>query len=240
MFATILPELYILAGFAILVLIAYAGVNTYIKARISREIMEHTTPFSLESEDTSVSMLVLGDSTGVGVGADRPEETVAGRAARHIGATYVENLAEVGAETEDLLEQARKAKLPHYSLLLIHIGGNDVILFHNPKKTGAYLSDFLENAPRADKVIILSAGNVGGATIFPRLIRLLHTFLNRRLHRVFENVAKKHGVTYVNLYEPFYKDPFLRDPNRYLSMDGLHPSSYGYGLWFEKVKTVLS
>lgn len=234
-----LPELYILLAFAVLVTIAYVGLNTYLKARISREIMEHTTPFSLMSEDHTISMLVLGDSTGVGVGADRAEESVAGRVAHHIGATYVENLAEVGAETEDLLEQAEKAKLPHYSLLLVHIGGNDIIQFHSAKKTGRYLDAFLENAPRADRIIILSAGNVGGATIFPPLFRFLHTSLTLKFHKVFEEVAKKHGGTYVNLYEPFYKDPFLRDPNRYLSMDGLHPSSYGYGLWFEKVKQAL-
>lgn len=86
---------------------------------------------------------------------------------------------------------------------------------------------------------MLSAGNVGGATLFPPFVRPFHTATNLRFHKEFAKVAAAHGALYVNLYEPFWKDPFLRDPRRYLSRDGLHPSTYGYGLWFDKVKAAL-
>ncbi|MCI0597501.1 hypothetical protein L0Y34_00270, partial [Candidatus Parcubacteria bacterium] len=55
-------------AFGVLAVIAYWGANTFFKARISRELMEHEAPFRLESTDYSQTLLVLGDSTGVGVG----------------------------------------------------------------------------------------------------------------------------------------------------------------------------
>ena len=220
----------------VLALIAYAAANLYFKARVARELMDHETPFVHESEDHSKTLLVLGDSTGVGVGAERPEHTVAGRLAEYVGATHVENYAVSGAETADLLEQIEKAKLPRYDYILVHIGGNDILAFHNAKKVAQTLNETLPVLPKAGQVLLMSAGNVGGVTMFPFVLRPFHTALNLRYHKEFERVCHAWGVTYVNLFEPFWKDAFLRDPNRYLSRDGVHPSTYGYGLWFDKMK----
>lgn len=231
-----LELLQMLVVIGILALIAYWGANMYFKIRISRELMEHETPCVKESDDTSKTLLVLGDSTGVGVGAEKCEDTVAGRLSAYVDATWVENYAESGAEVSDLKEQIAKAKREHYDYLLIQIGGNDILMFHSAKKTAGELADALAILPRADNVYLMSAGNVGGSTMFPHLIRPVYTALNLRFHTEFSKVAKAFGATYVNLFEPFWKDPFLRDPARYLSLDGLHPSSYGYGLWFDKLK----
>lgn len=231
-----LELLQMLAVVVVLAVIAYWGANMYFKIRISRELMEHETPCVIESEDRSKTLLVLGDSTGVGVGAEKCEHTVAGRLAEHLGATWVENYAESGAEVSDLKEQIAKAKLERYDHLLIQIGGNDILLFHSAKKTAGELADALAMLPSSDAVYIMSAGNVGGSTMFPHIIRPFYTALNLQFHKEFGRVAHAFGATYINLFEPFWKDPFLRDPARYLSLDGLHPSSYGYGLWFDKLR----
>jgi lysophospholipase L1-like esterase len=224
----------------VLAVVALEAANTYFKTRISRALMDHETPFTLSSFDYRTTMLVLGDSTGVGVGADKAEHTVAGRLAKHVGATYVENYAASGTETAELGEQIKKAKLPRYDYVLIHTGGNDILAFHNPKKTARELGQILAELPQAGKVIVLSAGNVGGSTIFPHVIRPVYTALNLRFHKEFGRICHAYNAVYVNLFEPFWRDPFLRDPRRYLSRDGLHPSLYGYGLWFEKVRDALS
>ena len=59
-------------------------------------------------------MLVLGDSTAVGIGAMRPEESVAGRVSNFLNADRVENYAVSGAVTNDLNEQMKNAALPKY------------------------------------------------------------------------------------------------------------------------------
>jgi lysophospholipase L1-like esterase len=227
------------AGLLILAILGYWATNTFLKARISRELMAHETPYKNETSDYTKTLLVIGDSTGVGVGADRAEDSVAGRLSAYIGATYAENYAVSGAMVEDLPAQIQKAKLPKYDYLLIQIGGNDIFAFHNAKKTAAHLSNIFGTLPPAEKIILMSAGNAGGGTLFPPPMRPFHTMVNMALHKEFARVAHGWRAIYVELYEPFWKDPFLRDPSRYLSGDGLHPSSYGYGLWFDKVKAAL-
>ncbi len=193
--------------------------------------------FSKDGDMNGISLLVLGDSTGVGVGADKPEDTVAARFAGEIAASYVENRAVNGATTKDLPAQIEHAKLPHYSYILIGIGGNDIIRFHRVGKAEDALVHALEKLPKAERVIIYSAGNVGAATFFPWFIRPFHTRLNLAYHKAFAAVAEKYGAHYVNLYEDPSRDPFVRQPTMHLSEDGLHPSSLGYGLWFEKIRS---
>jgi len=223
----------------ILALVCYWAGNTLLKAKASKRLMEIETPYRNESADYAKTMLVLGDSTGVGVGAQKPEDTVAGLTAAYIGATYAENYAVSGAAVEELPGQIAKAKCDSYDLVLVHIGGNDILAGNDPKKVAPRLTEILKTLPQAGKVVVLSAGNVGGATIFPHVIRPFHMWLTLAYHKAFTPAVESAGGTYVNLYMPLLKDPFLRRPNYYLAPDGLHPSSAGYALWFEKVKEAL-
>lgn len=218
---------------------AYAGIMLYFRAHAARLMMAEEHPYKNESIDYAKTLLVLGDSTGVGVGADKPEESVAGRLASYIGATHTENYAVSGATVADLKPQIEKVTLKSYDFILIQIGANDIIFFRGAKRTAQQLDIFMMMLPEARQTILMSAGNVGGATIFPFVVRPFHTWANLEFHKWFERVAKRRGATYVNLYEPRHIDPFLREPERYLSKDGLHPSSEGYGLWFEKIKQAL-
>lgn len=223
----------------VLAIVLYSASNTLMKAKESQRLMANERPYRNETTDTSKTILVLGDSTGAGIGATRPEDSVAGQVAEYIGATHVENYARSGAAVEELPVQITQAKQKEYDLILIHIGGNDILSFHDPKKVAPQLGEILKTLPAAKKVVVLCAGNVGGATIFPRLIRIFHTSLTLEYHKLFGEAVAASGGTYVNLYEPRDKDPFLKDPEKYLAKDGLHPSSEGYRLWFEKVKNVL-
>lgn len=226
-------------GVFILVVIAYWGANTFFRARISEALMADQNPFQKPGTDYAMTMLVLGDSTGAGVGADKPEDSVAGRLARYLEATYVENYAVAGAMTEELTYQIQKAKLPKYDVILMQVGGNDILAFHNSKKTAAKLSDVMSKLPPAKRVILMSVSNVGGAVLFPPPMRPFHTMETLAFRREFARVAHGWHALYIDLYDPFYRDPFLRNPYRYLSRDGLHPSSYGYGLWFDKLRAAL-
>ena len=221
---------------AILSVFAYWGANLYLKARVSQQLLEEDMAYKNVSEDQSVSLLVLGDSTAVGIGANTPEETVPGRFAAYIGATYVENHAVVGAAAADIAPQLAQAALKEYSYVLVMVGGNDILSWHDPKEAAGELEKVLKQLKAAKGVYVMAAGNVGGATIFPHPVRPFHTRLNLRVHEEFTKVAAATGATYINMYQKPSEDPFFQDPERYLSGDGLHPSSDGYQLWFEKLK----
>lgn len=230
--------LFILGGLA-LVLVAYGGIKFYLTVQVSKKLISETIAFEKKGEGTENAVLVLGDSTAVGIGADRPEESVAGRMSAYLNADSVENYAVSGAVIKDLNAQRERATLPKYRLILIQIGGNDIIRFAPAEKAGEELRRAIRALPEADKVVIISAGDVGGATLFPWPVRPFHTRLNTKYHETFARIASEEGVTYVNFGDSPATKMINEKPEVYLSADGLHPSSEGYRLWFEEIQSSL-
>lgn len=220
--------------------VAYWVWNFYSKYQVTKQLLKTTVAYNLDSADHSKALLVLGDSTGVGVGAQKPEDSVAGRLAISMGATYVENRAVSGAQVADIAGQLSGAELKHYYTILIDIGGNDIVRFHDAQHAANRLQVSVEKAvAMSNRVILVSAGNVGAVTNFPIFMRPFYTSLTLKYHAAFGAMADKAGAIYVNLYTPPAQDPFEKDPNTYLSPDGFHPSSAGYGLWFEHLEATL-
>ncbi|KND51480.1 MAG: putative secreted protein [Parcubacteria bacterium C7867-007] len=229
---------FILIGLGVL---AVAGIAAwvfrfYTTVQTSRKLIDAAVPFQLRSEDKAKTLLVLGDSTAVGVGATTPDESLAGRLSAYAHMTYVENHAKSGAVTAALSEQIAQASLMHYDLILIQIGGNDIIQFHSAKKSGELLEKALRQLPDAEQVIVISAGDVGGATLFPPPITWIHTHLNKQHHQIFAEAVQHVGVgEYINFGISPATKVIGDNPEIYLASDGLHPSSEGYRLWFEDV-----
>lgn len=210
------------------------------KFQVSRVLIEETTPYQLLGGDYTRTLLVLGDSTGVGVGAMESQDSVAGRLAQAMGATYVENRAVSGAESADVEQQLKQASLGSYEAILIQVGANDIVHFHDAAKSADVLSGAVREAvSRSNTTVLMSAGNVGATTNFPIFMKPFYTRLTLQYHDAFGTMAAQAGAIYVNLYEPAQTDPFVADPDRYLAIDGFHPSSEGYGLWFDRLWKVL-
>jgi lysophospholipase L1-like esterase len=52
-------------------------------------------------------------------------------------------------------------------------------------------------------------------------------------------IAKEKGVHYVDMWRLGNNDPFKRDPKKYYSADGFHPSEDGYGDWYDHIDVVI-
>jgi lysophospholipase L1-like esterase len=117
----------------------------------------------------------------------------------------------------------------------VQIGANDIVRFKSIDDAADELTLALEKLPHAERVIVISAGNVGGTKFFPFFVNPIYTQLNLGYHDSFEVVVKNAGGVYVNLYEDPSTDPFVQEPEKYLARDGFHPTSAGYKLWFEKI-----
>lgn len=233
-FLTLIAEIVFVI--ALLAVVAYWASNTLIKARLSKVLMATIEVYHAPSEDHRSTLLVLGDSTAVGVGAEKKEDSVPGQLAHFMGATHVENYAVSGAGVEDIPLQIAKATLPRYDTILLMVGGNNILAFDNVRWAGRILGEVLSELPEAERVYVMNAGNAGGATLFPPPVRFFHTRTNLDYHKEFSRVCEALNATYINLYMKPHEDPFLKEPEVYLSKDGLHPSSLGYQLWFEKLK----
>ena len=195
------------------------------------EAFEHRRP------EAAKSLLVIGDSTGVGTGAIRPGDSVAGRLAALLPHIEIVNLARDGARMGELMEQLHSAPGRAFDAILIQAGGNDILRFTDLDRLRESVTDLLRaTRARADFVVMMSTGDVGTAPAFPIPINWIYSWRTKRVRALFLELTAREGIDYVDLFDPSAENPFYREPERFYAGDGLHPSGEGYRLWFERLK----
>ncbi len=209
----------------------------YVAARISAALIAgaalvlESKPFKRESGKHTI--LVLGDSTAVGVGSPS-ELSMPGRLSVLMDGA-VENRAHSGAKTKHVSLQLSNASRGHYDLILIQVGANDVIWFASLAKASAALVEVLHKARAlSDKVVLLTAGDIGDAPVFAWPLNNIISRRTRYLRQRFMAIASQEGVVYADIFAR--QSPFHLDTTRYYSPDGLHLTGDGYGFWFDIVK----
>ena len=226
---------YMIVLFVLLLVgyVAYAAYSIRRSAALSVPLVKVAHPYIREDSSLPHTLLVLGDSTAVGVGSP-PEGTVAARLGEYIHAS-VENYAVSGAVTANLDAQMSNAKRDKYDLVLMQIGANDVIGFHSLAAAAAQLDSALQKLRlKSDRVLVLTAGDIGTAPIFPRPVGWVISYRTRELRDRFIKVCAQRGATYVDIYAR--PDPFIGNEEHYHAADGLHLNSEGYAYWVSVVK----
>ncbi len=223
-----------------LILVCYWIAFGYYKITISGSLVKAATPFSIPGSNHTKTMLVLGDSTAVGVGAKNSSTSVPGLMSTYLGMTYVENRAVSGSLIKDIHQQMESIQRERYDVILLQIGANDIVRFHKAEEASAELEPILTMlTKKTTKVIFITAGNVGGAPLIPPPLRPFYKYLSLDYHKHLEALGKKTGVMYINLYQEPSVDPFIKDPKKYFAEDSFHPSSDGYSVWFTTMKNEL-
>ncbi len=182
----------------------------------------------------------MGDSTGVGVGATRVEDSLAGRLSEDHPDWSIENVSVSGRKTAELIPVLEVLGTHQYDQIIIQIGGNDITYFSDRDTLAGDIATVLQEAKRVSpQVILLTSGNVGNAPILPRPLAFLWHRRTLQVRDIFIEAAEEASVTYVDLYRDKKTDPFFLEPYRYHASDLFHPSSEGYGLWYEEFKKAL-
>jgi lysophospholipase L1-like esterase len=200
--------------------------------------LAHTSiPFEAHPVTPRATLLVVGDSTGVGTGADNPADSVAGRLGADFPDTRIDNQAVNGARTKDVLGQLERAPLRHYDAILVQVGGNDALRFTNLDALAGDIDAVLDAAARrSDYIALMSTGDLGEAPAIPWPLDTVFSKRARAVRDRFAAAAEAHGADYVDLFAPAGDNPFARDPDRYYASDGLHLSGAGYGIWYERLR----
>ena len=126
---TMMLRIFMIIGilsFVIVLQIAFSLFELKKTTAISMQLIGKTTPFQLVTANAEFPVLVLGDSTAVGVGANQMSESLPALFAQHVRATQVENYASSGTTVRELSSQIAHAKRSHYQYILVQIGANDV------------------------------------------------------------------------------------------------------------------
>lgn len=228
------PWTLLLAGLVALALLTVSGCTVWRIGQAS-ELAQRSEPLQHTPASPALRLLIVGDSTAVGTGASSPQTSLAGLLAREYPRLRIDNRARDGAKFDDVALQLDGTD--RYDLVLIQAGGNDVIRLRNMDTVGADIERVLTLAKaRADRVILMPAGNVGNAPFFYPPVSWTMSSRARTLHDLVREATRRHGATYVNLYKDKASDPFAQQ-RELNAVDGLHPSDAGYRVWFTELMT---
>jgi len=176
-------------------------------------------------------LLILGDSSAAGVGAERQEDALSGQLARvlcpHVRLHWQLEAA-TGATTASAA--ARLATLPRQPIdaALVVLGANDVTRLSDLSRV---LERRIEIANRlredfgASNVVMTGVPPMG---VFPLLPQPLRGRLGQRaarLDRALTEAAPQAGFQYLPFTLPFRPD--------YMARDGFHPAPLAYRVWAE-------
>ncbi|MGE0099171.1 MAG: GDSL-type esterase/lipase family protein [Hydrogenophaga sp.] len=228
------PWTLLLAGLVALALLAVSGCAVW---RIGQagDLARRSEPLQHTPARPALRLLIVGDSTAVGTGASAPQASLAGWLAREYPRLRIDNRARDGATFAEVAEQLGGQE--RHDLVLVQAGGNDVIRLRNMDSVAADIERVLVLAKaRADRVILMPAGNVGNAPFFDPPVSWWMSSRARTLHELVREAVQRHGAVYVNLYKEKAEDPFAQQPGLN-AVDGLHPSDAGYRVWFTELMT---
>ena len=187
-------------------------------------------------ENASHRLLIVGDSTAVGLGTSSVEESLAGRLARDFPHASIENRAELGARVACVLGQLAEVEGP-YDAVLIVAGGNDILRRTRHDELQKTLVAAVRRAQAvAPLVIVVNSGNVGGAPLFSWPLNWVLSRRSLRVRRIFALTCRQMRAQFVNLTFVPERDHFARHRELYFAEDGLHPSSAAYAYCYGALK----
>jgi len=207
----------------------------------ARTLARDSQPHEQRPNNALLHMLVVGDSTGVGTGASQADRSVAGLLGQAHPKLALHNRARDGAKFDEVpaqLTAARGGPDAGYDLILISVGGNDVIRGTD----AAELRQDIELAFAAARqrlapgglVLVQAPGMVGNSPFFAPPLSALMNSRAEDLHAAVKAAASNHGVQVIDMARPKDDDPFVQNPELNAS-DGLHPSDAGYKLWRDEL-----
>jgi len=202
--------------------------------RLGRDIVSATSPFEQRPAKPSLRVLIMGDSTGLGVGAQAGQSLAALLAADRPDAEVL-NVSRSGARLGDITHQLRQLprsrdkEKERWDLVLLHAGGNDIFRGTSPARMRRDAEALLSKlVPLARHVVWLGPPNIG---LLPAFVPPFSWLLSRRsvmACALFKQCADRFGVRFVDFCEPRDKAFFSSDPERYIAPDQVHPTEESY------------
>ncbi len=199
--------------------------------------LSHASKLYTSDTPKERKILILGDSTAVGTGATRAEDTIAGRLAHDFPNAQIINLAKNGGLICDLREQIDTVAHEVFDLVVLSAGGNDVWHISSLKKIDADLRYVLEKASMISnhRVIFLMYSIIASAPLFPGPIRFFLIHRSKKVQDAIHTVTRAMRIPAIELFTTESENPFLEKPRELFASDGIHPSSRGYQVWYNRM-----
>lgn len=221
---------------AVIAFIVFQYIRTTQLIRIGVGLSDRAIPFSRPLPQAALRILVLGDSTGAGVGASAPEFSPTGLTAKRYADAHIVNVSVSGARMQDVLRQLSEIQETDFDLIMIHAGGNDAIRFTDNDEFAKDFSALMTQArEKGDYILVTSTGDIGSVPLFPFGTHWIFARRGYKIREIMKAEVARHDsatVRYTDLFRGRAHDPFALDPKRFYAEDKFHPSDAGYADWF--------
>jgi len=185
-------------------------------------------------------LLIVGDSSGAGVGAATQDEALAGRlsealAVRLGGRVHWQLLARTGHLSADALAQLQSSELQPADVMVTALGVNDVVGQVAPRrwvKTLAQL-DALARARAGVRYTLYSA--VPPMHAFPLLPQPLRWLMGAHALRMNRALARALIQDTTRGMQALPAHLHGQEAARLMARDGFHPAPAGYAVWAESL-----
>jgi len=225
----------------ILVLALYQTLRIRRLISIGKELVVNAVAYEQVPAQADRSILVIGDSSAIGVGAGLPEESVAGRLGSHFNTARITNKGVSGQRLAGLLKEFDPSQLGTHDVLIVHIGGNDVSHLTKLSDVERDLAALIPKTKQvADKVIFISGGDFSYAPFYPWPANHFFGARSERVRDVFKRITAEQGVEYVDLFAADAERPALIDGQSYYAADQFHLNGAGYKGWFDRLLPLVS
>ena len=234
--AVAVPLLFVavLAGEAVL-----ATRGEYLPEDPGYVVAATATPAAAPGDGAPLRMVVLGDSTVAGLGAETETDSVAVQTAQRVAdeigrPVEVRGLGVSGARTADVLnEQIPQIVSGEADVVVIVIGSNDTTHLTPPWRFDDLTRSMLTRASEQAGDVPVVLGGVplfGSATALRQPLRGVVDLYAKVLRRIQRDVAAETaGVEFVNIAVEA-SPRFVGVPDA-MSRDRFHPAATGYGFW---------
>jgi lysophospholipase L1-like esterase len=205
---------------------------------LSRIAKNAAEPYERPMRGSDQHVAVIGDSSMYGPGVKDKKHTISGLLAARYPKAIIETRAINGSRVRSLQAQLCQLQYTHYDLVLVGIGGNDIVRFSSYRRLERELYAFLEVVSEvADEIILCSSVNIGNIGFFLFPFNLVFDYRTYRLSRRYGRIANHFPkVRYANFYRPRFKDHYDKNTRKqFLADDAFHPNEYANRYFFELI-----
>lgn len=197
--------------------------------RAGRGLPVHKFGRAPQSDEPVARVLFVGDSTGLGVGADHAEDSIAGLLARDYPEVEIANWAVRGASLAEVASHLPTPPTQPFDLVLLFAGANDILRHRRLDELVRDSEALLRRLHRyGDAIVWMGPPNIGLAPLF---VPPLSWWFSRRARRAcdaFKGVAGRERAHYVDFYRQARFDTFSAAPKHFFAADDIHPSTNAY------------
>ncbi len=226
-----------LGGGIIIGIIFLVFIEAYIAAQVKLAPFSNPSakPLLFGSHGTSITYVVLGDSTAAGQGAEYTQG-IAVKTAEHLAENHrvrLINLAFSGAQLKDvLIKQLPQLMFIKPDVVLLSAGANDVTHLTSLSEIRTDLTDIIETLYGKNchvRMVITGSPAMDTTLLFAQPLRFLAGFQSDRVNTIIDEVIAYHHMTKSPIADK--TGPFFAKDKTLFASDRFHPNEKGYTIW---------